>query len=275
MKQFITVPPNQQQVPTAYGWDKITASAETVIKHFAGMNTITPYDANRKVDHLTMATSKDRGINIPWRSRFSKLDEELYNIGAYTEVGYKIYADVNNNKWIFDTVHGTDRTKSQTIVDPVFFNLEYQNVESYKYAEDRQNFKNVGYAGGQGEDEKRLIYVIGAENKGLQRHEIFLDCGSAADITELIYYGSQKLSEYQEVKSIEASTLPRVFQFEKDYFLGDKVSVYISRLGLKLDTQITSVTEIWERATGYRADIRFGARLPNLFSVLNQSREVR
>ena len=275
-KQRLTVPPTQAQDINALGWDKIRAPAETVIKHYASRNMVTPFDVQRKFPHLVIVPSRGEGVEMPWRSRFSKLDEELYNICSYAEMGYEIYADTANKQWIFDTISGTDRTRNQDAVSPVTFNTEYQNVDSYRYTEDFQNYKNTGYAGGQGEDENRLIYILGgAENSGLNRHETFLDCGNAADITELTYYGNQKLNEFKEAKTVEALALPRVFIFEKDYFPGDKVSVSVSRLGLSVDARITAVKEIWERQTGYKTEIRFGERLPTLFTILNTTKEVR
>jgi hypothetical protein len=133
-----------------------------------------------------------------------------------------------------------------------------------------QNYKNTGYAGGSGEDENRLVYILGANETGLNRWETFLDCGNAADIDELKYYGEQKLSEFREAKTIEAELLPRVFEFERDYFLGDVVGVMVERLGLEISARITAVKEIWERESGYRQELRFGGKVPNIFTILQK-----
>ncbi|MDR2903552.1 MAG: siphovirus ReqiPepy6 Gp37-like family protein [Clostridiales bacterium] len=274
-RQMITVPPTQKQDANALGWDKINAAAETVIKHYAGMNMVTSYDRGRIHPHVTMTPDQARGTVIPWKSRYAKLDEELYNICSYADIGYEIYADTANKRWLFDVITGTDRSKSQDAVSPVSFTMEYQNLDSYRYVEDYQNYKNVGYTGGSGEDENRLVYTIGANITGDDRWETFLDCGNAANIDELIYYGNQKMNEYKEAKTVEVSALPRAFIFDKDYFLGDIVTIIISRIGLRLDTRITAVKEIWERPSGYKAEARFGDKVPNIFTILNKSKEVR
>lgn len=274
-KQRVTVPPTQAQDPNALGWDSVRGPAETVIKHYAARNLTAPFDPARRMPNLHMAPDLKRGMEVPWRSRYAKLDEALRGICAFADIGYEIVADTAGRRWVFDVVPGTDRSKSQSAVSPVVFNLEYQNVEGYRYAEDYQNYKNTGYAGGQGEDENRLVMAIGAENAGLGRHEVFLDCGNAEHVDELLHYGRQKLSEYAEAKTVEASALPRVFTFEKDYFLGDKVTVQIARLGLSLNVRVTSVKEVWERGTGHRAELRFGGKLPNIFTILGNGREVR
>jgi hypothetical protein len=239
------------------------------------MNMVTPHDSNRKIPNLIMAKDERRGIETPWSSRYNPLDEELKKLCAHCDMGYEIYADTTNRRWIFDAIAGVDRTKAQSSVSPVFFSLESRNIGHYKYTEDYQDYSNTGYSGGAGEDERRLIYILGSENEGLRRHETFLDCGNVDLIDELIYYASQKLSEYKEAKTLETTALPRVFIFGRDYFIGDKVSVYISRLNLSLETRVTAVREIWERQTGYRTEMRLGGELPNLYTILKKSSEVR
>ena len=273
--QRIVVPPTRWENPNALGWERIRGPAETVIKHFAAMNMTSPGDSARRFSDLILAADLRRGIDFPWQARFGPLDEVLRDICSFADMGYEIYADIENRRWIFDVIPGTDRTKNQTALSPVSFNMEFQNIESYRYLEEYRNFRNTGYAGGEGEDENRLIYILGGENTGHDRFETFLDCGMARNINELIHYGTQRLSEFREIKSLELSALPKVFRFEKDYFLGDKVSVYISRLGLSIDARITTVREIWERQGGYRAQIRFGAGLPSIHDVLGRAGSVR
>jgi hypothetical protein len=274
-KRRITVPPTEAQRPGALGWDRIRGPAETVMKHYASMNMITPYSAKRRIGRLFMAENKGRGQVFPWQTRYEHLHEVLSGIGQFAGMGYGITADVKNKRWVFDAVPGTDRTQEQGAVSPVTFRMEYANIGDYRYAEDRQNHRTTGYAGGQGEDEKRLTYILGDEHEGMDRHEVFLDCGNAENINELIYFGGQRLSEFYEAKTVEVSALPRTFLYENDYFLGDLVTVMITRLGLTIDTRITSVRETWERNTDHTVEARFGEKLPNLFTVMQRTEVVR
>ena len=273
--QRLVVPPTQAESAAALGWERVRGPAESVIKHFVRQNMTSPRDGSRRFSDLHLMADQRRGIEFPWQARFSSLSEVLSDICNFADMGYEIYADIPERRWVFEVIPGADRTKSQSLLSPVSFNMEYQNIESYRYLEDYRNFRNTGYAGGEGEDENRLIYIVGANNTGHNRFETFLDCGMARNITELIHYGNQRLSEYREVKSLELSALPKVFYFDKDYFLGDKVSVFISRLNLSLDARITSVREIWEAGSGYRAQIRFGAGLPSIHDVLGRRAVVR
>jgi hypothetical protein len=275
LKQVITVPPTKDEDPNSLGWDKINAAAESVIKHYVDRNLVSAANANRNIANLVVAKDMARGKIMPWKSRYTRLSDELYNIGTYAEMGFEIYADLQNKLWVFDVIPGTDRTRGQSaVLSPVIFDASFHNMSGYTYSDDSINYRSTGYAGGAGEDENRQIYIIGDNVSGQDRWEEFLDCGTPADIGELIYYGEQKLNEFKRVQSVEANALPRTFTFGRDYFLGDKVSVKISRLGVELDTRITAVKEIWERDKGYRAEIAFGGELPNLFTILDKGKVV-
>lgn len=270
--QKIVVPSNASQDSNALGWEKINGNAETVIKHFVSRNMYNAYDKNRNIENLKIAENTNFGKVFPWKARYTNLAEELENICSYAEIGYNIYADIKNKKWVFDILRGKDRTKSQKDLSPVVFRTEYSNINSFTYAEDYLDYANTGYAGGYGEDEKRLMYVLNPDNKDVDRFEVFLDCANSDNITDLMYYSKQKIVDFQPKKIIELLTLPRTFTFEEDYFLGDKVSVYIDKIGLEIDVIVTSVIEIWDREGGYVCELRLGDKLPNIFSI--KSKEV-
>lgn len=268
--QKIVVPPTASQDSNALGWEKVSGNAETVIKHFINRNMYNAYDKNRNIENLIVAENTNFGKTFPWKARYTNLAEELENICSYAQVGYSIYADIKNKKWVFDILRGKDRTKSQQEISPVVFRTEYSNIEEFTYTEDYLDYANTGYAGGYGEDEKRLMYILNPENKDVDRFETFLDCSNNDNITDLMYYAKQKMVDYEPKKTIELLTLPRTFIFEDDYFLGDKVSVYIDKLGLEIDVVVTSVIETWEREGGYICELRLGDKVPNIFSIKNK-----
>jgi hypothetical protein len=271
----ISVPPSSAQVPGSLGWDRVIGPAETVLKHYADRN-IGPgaFDPNRALPRLFIARDQGRGVSVPAQLRYTKLGEDLGIIGKYAGMGFEIYADTDAGRWVFEVIEGADRTNAQSAVSPVVLSIGYKNLEDYRYVDNRQNYRNTGYAGGQGQDENRLIYIVGAQNTGWDRFEVFLDCGGAANITELMYYGNLKLEGSAAVRTLEVTALPKTFVFDRDYFLGDKVSIIISRIGLELDTRLESVTESWERSKGHTVAARFGDKVPNILTILRNRNEV-
>jgi len=274
-KQRTTVPPTNSQVAGSLGWDRVRGNAETVLKHYVTRHITNPFDANRRTPNIIIAANRNRGIVFPWQTRFQPLNEELTNIANFAEMGFEFFADIPNKRWVFDVIEGAERTKNQDKLSPVLFRMEHSSIEGYSYTEDYKNYRSTGYALGAGEDEWRMQFIIGAGHRGRDRWEIALDCGSPDNINELMFYGEQRLNEYQAAKTVEANALPKVFVFEKDYFLGDKITVYISRLELELDIRITSVKDVWERSRGRHSEIRFGERLPTIFSIFNRREEQR
>ncbi|MDE6181745.1 MAG: siphovirus ReqiPepy6 Gp37-like family protein [Eubacteriales bacterium] len=275
LQQRIVVPPTKVQDSNALGWEKIQGNAETVIKHFINKNMVSPFDENRKFKNMIIAKNTNFDKTFPWKARYSNLAEELENICSYAEIGYSITVDLKNKQFVFDIIKGIDRTRKQSEVSPVVFRTEYSNIGEYTYTEENKDFKNTGYAGGYGEDENRLIYILGAENKDINRFETFLDCANSDNIDDLKFYGEQKMTDLKPKKNIEVFALPKTFKFEEDYFLGDKVTIFINRLGIEIDTIITSVTEVWEREVGYNCEICFGDKVPNIFSIQNRKELIR
>jgi hypothetical protein len=274
LSRRICVPPTEAQVPGSLGWDRTSGPAETVLKHYVRRNMTSPFDANRKIPNLQIAPDLGRGKSVPAQLRFTPLDEDIGKIAALAEIGFEIYADIPGKRWVFDVIPGVDRTTSQTSVDPVTLSIAFQNLSGYKYAEDYQNYRNCGYAGGAGTDENRLIYALGAENTGLNRWETFLDCGSVNTLNDLMYYGNLKLSEFLESKTLEADALGRVFHFGGDYNIGDRLTVLVKRLNLSLESRVEGVDEVWGRQEGYAAKIRLGKKITNILTMLKQRNEV-
>jgi len=273
--QRIIIPPTKTENPLAYGWDRISGNAETVIKHYLKRSLTNSSISGRNIPFIEIAEDLGRGQTAKWQARYQNLGEVIQEIAEMYDIGWKAYFDPERKMILYDINEGTDRTLSQTENSPVTFKLEYSNIGEYSYTEDFSNFRTTGICGGSGEDENRLIYTLGGEAEGAWRFEEFLDCGNAKDITELIHYGEQKLSEFKEIKHIEADALPRAFIFEEDFFLGDKVSVYIGRINSTEDTRITEVKEIWERDSGYSYEIKFGYDLPNIYTALKPKAVIR
>jgi hypothetical protein len=244
-------------------YDAQTGAAETVMKAYVAAHTS---GAERAITALTVADDSARGDSLDWQARYTPLLEELAAIGQYAGAGFAVEFDPDAVTLVFDTIHGTDRTVDNGVVSPVAFNTKYQNVGAYSYSENWDEYASTVYAGGAGEDAARAIAVKGGDAAGLDRFEAFADCGNVTG-AELDAAGDVKLSELAPIKTIEADTLPRAFTFGEDYFLGDLVTLYVARLGLEMSSRVTAATDIWEPERGHAVEIRFGERLPNIFTA--------
>ena len=201
MKQRITVPPDDEG---SLGWDKVIGTAETAIKHYIRRNLVSPDNVSRAMEQVLLAEDAGRGTGVAWRSRYEPLDEVVRAIGEYADMGIRARLDLTNRHIVIDVEPGTDRTTQQDDRSPVVFDPRFSNIRSASYIYSVNGYSNTGYAGGAGEDEKRLVYVLGNENAGMDRFESFLDCSGAENIDDLKYYGGNRLAEKKKPRPWKA-----------------------------------------------------------------------
>lgn len=274
--QRITLPPAH----TAY--DNKQGNAETVMKHYVESNIVNPLDPKRKIADLIISPNLNRGTTISWQSRFKNIAEEISAISLNSGLGWDVTLDINQKKWVFDVVEGLDLTVNQTTNPPVIFSPQFDSLQTLGYSESLLNYKNMAYVGGQGEGIDRRVIEVGSSS-GLDRHEIFIDARDVEEIDEnqqpipestiiqtLSERGLQQLNEVIQEEYLEGQILTNSpFKYEKDYRLGDMVTVQNTDWGVTMDTRITEIKEIYE-VSGYRIEAVFGNNRPTLIKKIKQ-----
>lgn len=238
-----------------FGWDRYPGlndpdvPAESVIKHYIDRHMVNPDDPNRKFPRLVIAADLGRGILMRWQSRWDPLDAVLKGIGEYSGIGYEIWLDFDNNQFVFDIISGRDKTSYSD--SPVLFATGWGNTSKIQYAVDEKDWHNVGYAGGAGEDEGRLIQTVfegDAIPSGFNRREDWLDCGNIENVDDLLYEGKYKLQDKKRRESLTGDIIPAgPFKYLQDWDIGDRVTVASEIAGVESDKQITGVDEGYEQ----------------------------
>ncbi|MGM7683745.1 siphovirus ReqiPepy6 Gp37-like family protein [Cytobacillus sp. Hm23] len=274
--QRITHPPNN----TSY--DHKSGNAETIMKHYVERNIVNPDDSNRAISILELVGNLNRGQSITWQSRFKNLSEELAAISMSTNLGWDIRLDLQNNKWLFDVFEGRNLTVNQNENPPVIFSLEFDSLKSLKFTDSDVGYKNYAYVGGDGEGISRKIVGVG-NTSDLLRFEAFFDARNIREkddddlpipedeiLKALEESGKQKLLELAQEQFLEGQILTHSpFQYEKDYDLGDIVTIQNKDWGVTMDARITELTEIYE-PSGFQLEATFGNKIPTLISKVKQ-----
>lgn len=257
-----------RRITVTDSYDRIRGPAETVIKHYVNNHLINGTYPERRVPFLTLAADQGRGKVTPWSTRFEPLAEVVQGIAEWCDIGYRVALDFGARKWAFDVYEGHNLTVGQTSRPPVIFSHEFDNIQSQQFVDSDTNYRNVGYVGGKGEDEDRLVQIVGSAS-GFERRETFLDCSSAEDAVELSEMGAQKLSELKRVQTLEGTVLDTgSFRYEQDWDLGDIVTVQNRAWRLTMDSRITEVKEIYEPASAL--EIIFGNDLPTIGQAIRK-----
>lgn len=257
-----------RRVTVTDNFDRVRGPAETVMKHYVNNHLINSSVVARRVPFFANATNQGRGKETPWQTRFEPLNVVIQEIAEWCDIGWFVSLDYTSRKWLFDVLEGRNLTAGQSVLPPVIFSHDFDNIESQSFVDSDQQYKNIGYAGGQGEYEDRLIQMVGS-GSGLDRREVFLDCSSAEDAAELVEMGNQKLSEQKRIITFNGRILDtRSFIFEKDWDLGDIVTVQNKNWGLTLDSRITEVKEIFEPES--KIEVSLGDEIPTITQFVKQ-----
>src|SRR5699024_2507440 len=259
MSRRITIP------PAGKSHDRITASAEEVMKHYVQANFINATDTDRILERFKVADIRGLGEKITWESRYRNIANELNDISVRTNVGWGVYVDFETRMFVFDVFQAKDLTKGNDEGNsPVFFSPEFDSIKSQRFIDSEADYKNVAYVGGQGEGVERRVVQLN-EDVGWERYEEFVDARDIGDKDEETdeeltedeldqlqeKRGTEKLSDLGRLLSLEAEIITPIanrytFQYERDYDLGDKVEVYNRSRGLTMEAPIVKVTEIYE-----------------------------
>ncbi|WP_440894979.1 Gp37-like protein [Amphibacillus sp. Q70] len=287
LDQRVTIPPDGQS------HDRIRDNAETVMKHYVNNHFVNPVDPTRKIDFIEIAEDQERGPKIDWESRFKNVSDELTTISKQANIGWIMYADMGRGKWIFDVVEPRDVTQNNEAgLQPVFFSPDFSTIKTQQFVDNDNNFKNVGFVGGQGEGVERKIVKIG-EAEGTDLHEVFIDARDVSETDEeteeeltdeeyeqlLIERGKRKMREFETTFYLEAQILtPSInrsndfaistpFEYEKDFKLGDLVQVFNKKWNITMNAPITEFTEIHE-SSGFILEAFFGEAQPTLITKI-------
>lgn len=286
----------KRRIVATNGYDRISENyAENVQKHYLKKHLVESYYDNirtpeRDISWIKIAPTQNRGIKTVWQARLTNLHDELKHISEDTGLGWYGYLNRRKKCIYFDSLEGTDRTVNQienpmvheylkgftqeqlqkythkqlegTIKHPyIIFSEKKKNLLEGKTTDDNSNYKNVGYVAGKGENEDRLITVLGTA-KGFDRREVLIDLNNIEDIDELKTEGQKKLDTYKTIQSIEGKVyqIPNM-EWEKDFFLGDLVTLESN--GIYEDKRIIQAKEIYER-NNKTVELGFGDKVPTL-----------
>lgn len=171
--------------------------------------------------------------------------------------------ETNVRGWHFLMEEGTDRRKiNRDNVTPIVFSQSLSNIDRTTYEKNVEKFKNVAYVAGEGEGDKRKWYEEkinqknNIESSGWDRNELWVDARDIQSEQEnktlttdeyeaQIRKRADEKAEENNVSESYDCTITEVnkrYVYEKDYRLGDWVTVEDEELNITVDAQITKVT---------------------------------
>lgn len=151
---------------------------------------------------------------------------------------------------MLDLSQGTDRSILQEDNAHIVFSDSYCNLLTFGYSIGLSVQKNVAYVLGCGEgtERKRTVCYHGSEPAQLNRYEFYVDAKDVADETQvdgetvtisdedyiglLMEKGAENLVPITEISESTIAADARQYQYNRDYFVGDYMTVEHERFGL-------------------------------------------
>ena len=162
----------------------------------------------------------------------------------------------------FTLSQGEDRSITQTENAHVVFSDSYCNLLNFSYAFDCLEHSNTAYifGAGEGSQRKQTLYFDGDEPEKLNRYELYID---AKDVSQedgeepisdedylglLAERGAENLVPIVETSESMIAADGKQYQYNKDYFVGDFVTVEHERFGLiQPKIQLTGMIESYDQ----------------------------
>lgn len=260
LRDFITIP------PIDYDYDVVYGSREVIVRTWVDRNCINPVVTKRKQYPLVLGALNSVGSTLTEQTRLKNLADEVARVLTTDDLGWCIELDIPNDQFVFNVYDGVNRTAGQSVNSRILFGMRYGNVANYRKIIDKAGARNVAFVGGQGEGADRAIVEVDSAGTD-RRKEIFVDARDIELDADLPERGLQTLTETKEVDSYEFEALERQFVYERDYDLGDYVTVVMDK-GDYQDLQIQRLEEIYERGN-IKVIPQFGKTEATLSSKIN------
>lgn len=231
-------------------WDQmnLTGNVEGTIRNVVTMNAIAPNDSFRMIDDLILGNNNGFTDTAEIQLFGENVATWLEEICSQYHYGWDIY--ISGGKYVFNLYKGTDRSNNQSIVPPVVFSPEFDNLLTSSYTYNREEYKNAALVGGEGEGTSKRTASIGTAS-GLDRYEEYVDGSSVSSngeiITEAQYtamleeYGNQQLTQTAFTESFDGEiNTDGVYKINEDFFLGDVVQIE-NELGISATTRLIEI----------------------------------
>lgn len=243
----------------------LNGNMETELMRLIRENVTAPTAQKRKIDEVVLANAIGIYININAQFTGDEILSVISTVCEANDVGFRMKLD--QNKFKFEFYVGTDRSRAQNINDLVIFSHEFDNLSGDKYYKSTKNHKNTAYVAGEGEGTDRKILEVG-QAYGINRRETFIDArdlsSNDGEISSDEYQqmlderGREKLSETQITEFFEGNVQIDInYKYNRDYFLGDVVTVENKKYGVSTNMQIIEILEC-EDENGYQIIPTFG-----------------
>ncbi len=218
-------------------------------------NFINPTEVKRRFENFT---SKVNGLTAVNTVRRVYTANDCLSILRYISklggFGFRLNYDIENKKFVFQSVPVTDR--SQTVI----FGDKFNNISETEIYEETTDYMNVAYLYKEetGTESESYIEYGDTTAIGINRREYVEKGSDAENLLEGLTEKSKLTSAEFVIRQSEQ------YEYKKDYFLGDTVLLVDYDSNLSTAKPIEKITHFYEKS--YEMEIAYGDTIPTIFT---------
>ena len=249
-----------------------SGKASEVVYQMIESQITNPSNPDRAIPDFVGEASGDlaKDKEITYQSTGGNVGDNIDSICVANGFCRRVKYNTKAKMMEFTLYEGVNRTVNQSVVSPCVLSQRFENLIQDEYERDLTDSKNAGLVAGEGEGQDR-IYVELGNAKGKSRREVFIDArnvrsqGADGNIMPpeeykalLLQKGEEKMGQYSVVESFDCvvNTMGNI-QYDRDFFLGDIVTIMDEQLGIQVDAEISEVEKAWSES-GLSILITFG-----------------
>ena len=258
----------------------LRGNVEEEIREVVANNAINcAFDSRRNIpllglgelSNIPLRIVDDNGYATEKQVSYGNLLE--YTDGVLLEYGLSSIVVLNGAILQYIVYQGTDRSATNTDGNiPIVFSQEFDNLTASEYSYNANTEKNVALIGGAGEGIERFYSLIAGSVSGLNRRELWIDASSISKTykdgnnedqtypddeykTMLDAKGKQDLSPHvaTEMFSGTIDITNGNWVYNRDFSIGDIVTVQDNHIGTYVNVRIREITEVQDE-NGYKVE---------------------
>lgn len=251
-------------------WEQtqLYGTTENGLRNLVNNNFINPTVANRKIDLIELGELKGFIERLEAQYTGDNILEVHKKVCLANQMGFKLLFnfDFEKPRFLHELYKGIDRSYNQSLNSYVVFSDKYDNLLSRQYQLNFSKIRNTALVAGEGEGINRKTIVVG-NAAGLDRREIFVDARNLStnneEVTAEEYNNALKEKGQENLTTISQAFSGDVYLtdkyiYNKDFFLGDIVTIENSKWGIFINSRIIEIIEREEKGV-YNITPTFGS----------------
>lgn len=271
-----------------------SGTPSNIAKSMVTSKFISPTNIKRKIDMLQMDPNDVPGVSMNMQVTGDEVEIALINLLDPFEIGYDLYPVLNSENTTisalkFKVYKGIDHSETNTNGNKkILFSRKLGNILTSEYSLDELTYKGMAYVAGEGEGTARKVIEVGDVNStGLERIEMYVDARDlqsevdgvvtppATYEAQLLERGKENLKDHLAFETF-SGTLDLnspMFKLDKDFYLGDIISVYDEQFDTGVNARITEEKHTFNN-DGEIIDLTFGKTKPLKLNILKRGGKI-